>query len=120
MKELTITEVLLSYGEDALVVLAKDNQESVYIGLNYDDTEYGTSCFFYFAQISLQNLEQVYEHRIDVKDLLTAYRIGEFLEGESSGNVGDRIQVEPMQNFHWSLLPNTGMFLPRPRDKHEP
>ncbi len=110
MTNLSITEILLAY-DGPLVVVAKDERsDKAYIGINYGDGE--NAYLFYFAKVTQTHLQQLYEQRIDVRYLITKYRLGDYLAAETWGKIGNTFPVKSLKKFDISWLPDSGMFIP--------
>ncbi|SPO53208.1 conserved protein of unknown function [Pseudomonas sp. JV551A1] len=66
MMKITVTQVLLNYGMP-LVVLAKNEQGGVFLGINYDDPEDGTPYSFYFIRPRSKQLRSFMNQKVDLR-----------------------------------------------------
>lgn len=111
MIKLSITDVLLAY-DGPLVVVAKDlRTDKPYLGINYGDGDFAN--LFYFAKIAEENLQQLFDQRIDVRYLITKHHRGDYLAAETWGRLGNTFTTKPIKSFDNSWLPESGMFISR-------
>lgn len=109
MAKLTIEKILLSY-EVPLVVQAKHGNGNRFIGVNYDDGQFGYK--FYFTKIKTEHLKLLYSEKIDVHYALTKLHKGKYELGELWGAPGEEFKTKAHADLPPDSLPAPGMFIP--------
>lgn len=109
MPNLIVQKVLLEY-EVPLIVLAKNKQGQLFIGINYDDGE--TAHLYYFSRIKTDALRLLYSEKIDMHYAVTRLHSGKYELGELWGAPGEEVITKRVEVIAPEILPKPGLFIP--------